>query len=306
MLGGTCVITLFYVQTKNFAMSLRSEFEQRKTEFILAISLVAFAVSIPITLELIPLLQTARPPVALLANVFAANGEASAQSTIYIFAFKPTIGSSIKTIEIAAPTAYDIKGARYIGGSDGFKVSTFEISDSMIKVVLQEPIQLPEGSWGVIEIGNISNPPTPGLYTFTIATTDSAGLVDSGATSIQVAAPTILQSTIQTAHIQDGAITTAKLADQSINLDKLAFDAFSFIDDQFSNMRQQLTEQINEMQSELEASIQSEESARMAADRDESSARVIEDENIRGEIDQLREEIKRIEEEIKLAANRIS
>jgi hypothetical protein len=280
-------------------MHLGSQWEQRKIVFTLTLSFVALAVSTSITLLTLPVLPSVHPPAHLTANVFAANTEVSAQSTIYIFAFKAVTSSSINAIEIIAPTTYDLEGATYIGGSDGFQFSSFALSGSKMKVIFQQPIPLPAGSLAIIEIGGISNPSTAGLYTFDITTIDSIGsIIDSGAASITVGEPTILQNSIETDHIQDGSVTSTKIADGSINLNKLAADTFFFFDDRLSALQNQIIAQIDALRTELENSIQSEESARVAADSDESSARAAEDENIREEIDELRKQIEGLEEEI--------
>lgn len=296
---------LFYLKVKYSAVSLSSQFEQRKMALTLTVSIIALAVSTLMTVVLLPAAQPVYPPATPLANVFAANTETSAQSTIYIFTLKVATSSSISTVEITAPATFDLKRAEYIGGLDGIQVSSITLSGSKMKVIFQEPIHIPAGSLATIEIGGINNPSAIGVYTFDIATIDSVGsVIDSGSAFMTIREPTIIQNSIETEHIQDGAITTAKMADGSINLNKLTADTFSFFDDRFSALQEQITEQIDNLRTELKASNQSEESARVAADIDESSARAAEDENIRKEIDELREQIETLEEEIEIAANR--
>jgi hypothetical protein len=241
------------------------------------------------------------------ANVFAANTEASAQSTIYIFTFKVATGSSIDSIEVTAPANYDLRRAAYIGELDGLQVSSFTVSDSKMEVIFQEPIHIPAGSLVTIEIGGINNPSAIGIHTFVIATIDSFGsVVESGSASITITEPTILQSSIADEHIQDGAVTTAKIADRGVDLNKIAADVFSFLDDRFSALQEQITAQINNLETELKRLISSEESERVAADSEESSARAAEDENLREEIDDLREQIEKLEAEIEALANSVS
>jgi hypothetical protein len=288
------------------AMDLRSQLEQRKVPLTLTLSVVALALSTLITLVILPVAEPSHPPATMSANVFAANTESSAQSTIYIFNFKVATGSSIDSIEITAPANYDLRGAAYIGGL-GFQVSTFTVSDSKMKVIFQEPIHIPAGSLVTIEVGGINNPSAIGIHTFVIATIDSFGsVVDSGSASITITEPTILQSSIGDEHIQDGAVTTTKIADGAVDLNKMAAGVFFFLDDRFSALLEQITAQINNLEAELKGSISSEESERVAADSEESSARAAEDENLREEIDDLREQIAKLEAEIETIANSIS
>lgn len=288
------------MQIKNSFMSLGSQFEQRRVEYTLTLSLVALAVSTYVILAIIPVLAPVHPPSEpLSASVFSGNSEVSSGPTVYIFTFKTTTPSAIKAIEITSPSTYDVKQAGYIFGSDEFKYSSFETSGSKMKLVFQQPIDFPAGTASMIEIGGISNPSAPGWYRFTIATIDSSGNVaSSGSASIMLREPSILQNSIQTDHIQDEAITGVKVADGSINLNKLASDAISLFNDQISALRQQISTQVNTMQTELGASLESEESARMGADIEESSARLAADENIREEIDSLRKQIEALEGQI--------
>jgi hypothetical protein len=162
-----------------------------------------------------------------------------------------------------------------------------------------EPVNISPGSVLMVEIGEITNPPSTGQLFFEVATLDSTGtVIDLGSASITINEPTILQDSVETEHIQDAAVTTRKIGDSSITLNKLASDVFFFFDDRISPLQEQISEQINGLRAEFEESIQSEESARLLADADESSARADEDEEMRAEINELREQINDLEEEV--------
>src|SRR5688572_2063281 len=90
--------TLLYLDRNNRTMSLGYVLEQRKMEFTVTASFIALAISTFIILAAMPVQQPVNPPGmnppgTLLANVFAANSEASASSTIYSFAFTATTSS---------------------------------------------------------------------------------------------------------------------------------------------------------------------------------------------------------------------
>ena len=294
------VITLFYTQPKTTAMSLGSQFQQRKMEFAMILGFAALAVSTTVSLALIYEEPMGPPAGPLSVSVFATNNQVSSRSTIYVYTFKTATSSLINGIEITAPSLYDIKGVEYIGGSDNLAFSSFEVSGQKMKVVLDQPVTHPAGKTGMIEIGGINNPSMPGQYTFTITTIDSKGsVVDSGAASFKLEEPIILQNSVNTEHIQDSAITSDKVSDRSISLDKLASDVISLFQNQFSTLEEQLTRQINALRMQLE----SEESSRVAEDIDESSARAAGDEDIREEIEELRGQIEMLQEEVEAIAN---
>lgn len=280
-------------------MNALLQLEQRRIPVILILSFAGLGLSTLITIIPLPSVQPTHPPAALITSVHGVNTEVSAQSTIYIFTFKVASSSNIRAIEIISPASYDVKEAEYIGGLDGRQISNILVSDSKIRLVLQEPIHVPAGNLVTVEIGGISNPSTTGIYGFEIATIDSSGsVVDSGFAYVTISEPSILQNSIKTEHIQDGTITDSKIASSSINLDKLAADVFLFFDDRFTAFQLQITEEISTLQTEFEASLLSEESARATADSVESSTRAAEDENIRQQIQALEEQIEALKEEI--------
>jgi uncharacterized protein DUF2808 len=289
-------------------MNLSSQIEIGKMPFIVILGFAGLALSTAIALSLVPASPGNRPATLSSANVYATNNEVSALSSSYIFAFKTETDSILAAVEITAPDTYNLERAEYDGGTDDvFKFSSFILSGPAMKFNFQQPTHIPAGSVAMIEIKDIKNPSNAGLYIFDIATFDSGGaIVDSGPASILIREPTVSRNSIGTDHIQDGAITTTKIADNSINLNKLAVDAFSFFDERFASIQSALTGQMDKVRTGLEDLIQAEKSARLtadnelqdiisteasdreAADQKESSTRAAEDNDLRAQIDELR------------------
>ena len=100
----------------------------------------------------------------------------------YEIIFTTATTGTIKTISIAFPQGFSITSAILIERS-GIGAGSLSLSGTTLTYSITSPVSIPSGTPIRLELAGLIQPSTPGPYTITITTKDSAGNIIDGPTT---------------------------------------------------------------------------------------------------------------------------
>jgi hypothetical protein len=141
--------------------------------------------------------------------------------TYYDIQLTTATTGAIKRIEVVFPAGTITSGARLIE-VQGIGAGSVSNSGTTVTYVVASPVSIPAGTNIRLEFGNIINPSSPSnSYTVTVTTRNSANSIIDGPT----VSFTYTIKQIQSNDIANSAITSPKIADNSITSEKVDFSS---------------------------------------------------------------------------------